>query len=72
MNTWHVPFHVIENEWTDDQFYMFLDRAGDRVKRENKASKAGSKSSNRGSASASGTTTTSLSTSQFIGAKPTG
>jgi hypothetical protein len=41
MNIWHVPFHVIESEWTDDQFYSFIERAGERIKRENSGKNSG-------------------------------
>lgn len=34
MKVWHVPFHVIENEWTDEQFVAMLERLTERVERE--------------------------------------
>ena len=36
MKVWSVPFHVIENEWTDDQFMEMLDRLSERIEREQK------------------------------------
>ena len=43
MSVWHISFNEIENEWTDDQFFMFAERASDRIKRENRAASGASK-----------------------------
>lgn len=37
MKEWHVPFHVIEQEWTDDQFYLMIEQYNERIEREIKA-----------------------------------
>jgi len=39
MTEWHVPFHVIENEWTERQFVMFVQSLMRRRKREEKQAK---------------------------------
>lgn len=66
MKVWGVPFHIIENEWTDDQFFMMVERLGDRVKNENRAQKSGGKRSDGGSESSGSTNTRQVSTAQFI------
>lgn len=37
MKEWGIPFHVIENEWTDWQYFMFLDRMNERLEEQAKA-----------------------------------
>ena len=39
MRQWGIPFHVIENEWTERQFRLFVERMNDRLKAEHKAAK---------------------------------
>ena len=39
MREWRVPFHVIENEWTDWQYFSMLDRLNERKQAEEKAMK---------------------------------
>ena len=51
MRIWPVSFHTIENEWTDDQFFAMMERAGERAKKENKQLR---KNTNRGGASGGG------------------
>lgn len=43
MSLWHISFFEIETMWTDDQWFSFVERAGERLKRENKGN-----SGNRG------------------------
>lgn len=31
MAEWGIPFHVIENEWTDRQFWLMADRLVERM-----------------------------------------
>ena len=38
MRQWGIPFHVIENEWTERQYRLFIERMNDRLKAEHKAS----------------------------------
>ena len=66
MNIWHIPFHVIEEEWTDDQFFMFVDRLGDRIKRENGNQKSGGKRGDGGTESSGATVRKQVSTAQLI------
>lgn len=54
MKEWGVPFHTIEREWTDPQFFLMLEKRSERIERENKAHKKAS--SNSPSHSDSGTT----------------
>lgn len=37
MSEWGIPFHVIENEWTDRQFALMLARLTERKKRQAEA-----------------------------------
>lgn len=39
MTEWGIPFHVIENEWTDRQFALMLSRLMDRKRAEAKAAR---------------------------------
>ena len=39
MRQWGIPFHVIENEWTERQYRLFVERMNDRLKAEHKAAK---------------------------------
>jgi len=39
MRQWGIPFHVIENEWTERQYRLFVERMNDRLKAEHKAVK---------------------------------
>jgi len=34
MSVWHIPWHVIENEWTDRQFFMFMRRCKERLEKQ--------------------------------------
>ena len=55
MKLWGISWIEIDTTWTDDQWFAFLERAGERIDRENK-SVGGSKSSgNRGERVQSGT-----------------
>jgi hypothetical protein len=38
MKLWGVSWLEIETHWTDDQYFAFVDRAGERLKREHKSS----------------------------------
>ena len=60
MDRWHIPFHIIEREWTDDQFFMMIEKMGERLKRENDASKKANKSSASPSAGSGNVHTRSL------------
>lgn len=44
MAEWGIPFHVIENEWTDRQFALMLARLAERKKRQAEAQNKGKKS----------------------------
>lgn len=67
MKIWGVPFHVIESEWTDDQFYAMFDRLGERIEAEEKAQKRANKKSSGGSVSdGSNTRTRDFTPQQFI------
>jgi hypothetical protein len=63
---WGVSPIEIERDWTDDLFFMMLDRLCDRVDRENKKTK---KTGHRGNAGAGNTGTserTTVDISRFI------
>jgi hypothetical protein len=66
MNVWHIPFNVIEDEWTDDQFFMMVERLGDRIKRENRNQKSGGAGRDGSSESNSATSRKQVSTAQLI------
>lgn len=55
MKYWGVPFHVIETEWTDDQFFAMLEAASGREKSVQK--KQGRNKAARSSSSHSGAST---------------
>jgi len=69
MEMWSIPFHTIENEWTDDQFFSMFERAMERFDEQEKAAKkARNKKSNDSSGSHSGKHRTSkVGASQFLG-----
>lgn len=48
MAEWHVPFHVIENEWTERQFRMMIARHNERRQREEREARVAARRS-RGS-----------------------
>jgi hypothetical protein len=74
MDRWHIPFHVIEREWTDDQFFKMVDKMGERLKREHEATKKHSKSRDSGGAGGSNvrTRTLNLGEAQKIGTQERG
>lgn len=37
MRQWGIPFHTIENEWTERQYRLFVERMNDRLRAEHKA-----------------------------------
>jgi hypothetical protein len=39
MEKWGVPFHTIENEWTDDQYFLMVEKLSERIERENESQK---------------------------------
>ena len=67
MKVWGVPFHTIESEWTDDQFYMMLDRLGERLGEEKKAySKKGGGGHSQGGGRGSQVSGASYSPQEFL------
>lgn len=70
MNVWGISFKEIDNEWTDDEFFMLTDRLVDRIERENKTSKDSERSSGEGSRSGSSDSRTSLNTKDFMASLP--
>ena len=48
MTEWHVPFDRIEEQWTEGQFRLMLDRLTERKKAEADAAKKSSRRKGRG------------------------
>ena len=48
MTEWHVPFDRIEEQWTEGQFRLMLDRLIERKKAEADAAKKSSRRKGRG------------------------
>jgi len=70
MKVWGISFKEIENEWTDDEFFMHTDRLVDRIERENKTSKDAQKRNGQTSKSSSSDSRTSLNTKDFMASLP--
>ena len=66
MTIWPVTFLEIENEWTDDQFFMFAERASDRITRENRTAKRAAKDSGSTDTGGVGGGSKSVSMSEFL------
>lgn len=45
MAEWGIPFHVIENEWTQRQFNAMCERLTERLEAQNKAQSSGHRGS---------------------------
>jgi len=70
MKVWGISFKEIENEWTDDEFFMHTDRLVDRIERENKTNKDAQKGNGQTSKSGSSDSRTSLNTKDFMASLP--
>lgn len=57
MKYWGVPFHVIESEWTDEQFFSLLECANERETSVQKKSRSNKSPSGDGSNFRSGSQT---------------
>lgn len=66
MSIWHLSFNEIEDGWTDDQFFMFAERASERLKRENRASSGTAKSGGCGNSDGDSGSSKSVSMSEFL------
>jgi hypothetical protein len=66
MSIWNISFNEIEDGWTDDQFFMFAERASDRIKRENRASSGASKGGGGGNSGGNSGGSTAVSMSEFL------
>jgi hypothetical protein len=70
MKVWGISPLEIEREWTDDFYYMMIERLSERIADENKDTKKGGRRNSKGAGSTGGDQRKSYSTSDFLKMAP--